>query len=80
MDWSKCPAVDRDPERCGGDWCFAGTRLQVSALFGNLDSGASVQEFLEWFPDANEEQVHQIMAFVLDSLKTSAKQQPAVAA
>ena len=29
---------------------FTGTRVPVSALFENLQDGASVERFLEWFP------------------------------
>ena len=30
------------------------TRLPVSSLFENLESGATVEEFLEWFDGAEE--------------------------
>jgi uncharacterized protein (DUF433 family) len=75
MNWEACPAVDRNPKKVGGAWCFAGTRLPVASLFEHLDGGSTIDEFLEWFPDATEEQVHQILAFAKASLD-----QPAVAA
>ncbi len=25
-DWETCPAVERDPGKCGGAWVFRGTR------------------------------------------------------
>jgi uncharacterized protein (DUF433 family) len=73
MDWSKCPAVDRSPGKLGGKWCFAGTRLPVAALFENLKDGATIDQFLEWFPDATAEQVHAVMAFAVASLQQPAK-------
>jgi uncharacterized protein (DUF433 family) len=69
MDWSQCSAVDRSPDKLGGKWCFAGTRMPVASLFEHLDQGCSVDEFLEWFPEIRREQVHQVLAFAMDSLK-----------
>ena len=45
-DWSKCPAVESVPGRLSGAWVFTGTRLPVSSLFENLESGATVEELL----------------------------------
>ena len=61
MDWSKCPAVERDPERRSGAWVFRGTRVPVSALFENLEDDASVSEFIAWFPGVTEEQVRAVL-------------------
>jgi len=69
MNWSLCPAVDRDPERCGGQWCFANTRMPVVFLFDNLNGGATVEEFCEWFPEITPEQVHEVLEFTRKSLE-----------
>lgn len=61
-DWSTCPAVERDPERVGGAWVFRGTRVPVAALFENLESGASVSQFVEWFPGVTIDQVRAVLA------------------
>ena len=29
IDWSSCPAVERDPDRVSGAWVFRGTRVPV---------------------------------------------------
>ncbi|MBX9696164.1 MAG: DUF433 domain-containing protein, partial [Cyanobacteria bacterium] len=50
IDWSSCPAVERDAERVSGAWVFRGTRVPVSALFQNLEDGAHVSDFIVWFP------------------------------
>ena len=50
IDWSTCSAVERDPERVGGAWVFRGPRIPVSALFENLEDGAQVSDFVQWFP------------------------------
>ena len=49
-DWSSCPEVERDPERVSGARVFCGSRLPISALFENLEDGALVSQFVEWFP------------------------------
>ena len=48
--WEGCAAVERHPDRMSGAWVFRGTRAPVAALFENLREGASIDEFLEWFP------------------------------
>ncbi|MEO6594809.1 MAG: DUF433 domain-containing protein, partial [Planctomycetota bacterium] len=50
FDWTTCPAVEREPLRVGGVWVFRDTRVPVRALFENLEGGASVDDFVEWFP------------------------------
>lgn len=69
MDWNLCPAVDRDPRKLGGTWCFRGTRLPVAALFEHIDQGSTVDEFVAWFPSVNREQVHEVLAFAKRSLE-----------
>jgi uncharacterized protein (DUF433 family) len=59
--WDDCDAVDRNPECVSGAWVFRGTRVPVSAPFENLKDGASVEEFLEWFPGVAREQVQAIL-------------------
>ena len=50
IDWKTCGAVERSPQRVSGAWLFKGTRIPVRALFENLEDGATVDDFLEWFP------------------------------
>lgn len=64
IDWSACSAVECDPERVGGVWVFCGTRVPVAALLENLESGASVSQFLEWFPGVTVDQVRGVLAHV----------------
>ena len=60
-DWEHCRAVERDPDRLGGVWVFRGTRVPVSALFENLKDGASVEQFLEWFPGVDGWKVQAVL-------------------
>ena len=72
MDWAHCSAVDRNPAKLGGAWCFAGTRLRVASLFEHLDQGSTIDEFIEWFPEVSPEHVHSVLAFAKESLKQPA--------
>jgi len=68
LDWSECPAVERHPERVSGAWVFKGTRVPVKALFENLEEGASVKEFVEWFPGVTEGQARTVLEHAEKSL------------
>ena len=70
MDWSSCPAVERDPERVSGSWVFRHTRVPVVALFENLEGGASIDDFLSWFPGVTREQVEAVLEYTIQSLQT----------
>jgi uncharacterized protein (DUF433 family) len=49
--------VERDPEKVGGELIFRGTRVPAAALFENLKDGASIDQFLDWFPGVTRAQV-----------------------
>ena len=76
MDWSKCPAVESVPGRLSGAWVFKDTRLPVSALFGNLAEGATVQDFIEWFGGIDEAQVREVLEFVVQDLDAKVAKAP----
>ena len=61
IDWSTCPAVERDPSRVSGAWVFLGTRVPVSALFENLEDGMQVSQFVQWFPGVTLDQVRAVL-------------------
>ena len=71
LDWSTCAAVERDSERLGGAWCFRGTRVPVSALFENLESGATLGQFLEWFPGVARAQAEAVLEHAARSLQAA---------
>jgi len=68
IDWSSCPAVEQDPQRVSGAWVFRGTRVPVSALFQNLEDGAQLSDFLEWFPGVSREQARAVLEHASQSL------------
>lgn len=68
LDWSQCAAVERIAGKVGGAWLFKDTRVPVAALFENLEDGATVDNFLEWFPGVSREQVEAVLEHAGQSL------------
>jgi uncharacterized protein (DUF433 family) len=52
-----------DPERMSGAPCFRGTRVPIDSLFTNLESGLSLGEYLECFPDVTREQAMAVLEY-----------------
>lgn len=67
LDWSQCPAVESVPGKVSGAWVFRDTRMPVSIVFENLESGASIEEIVEWF-HVTREQVVAVLEFAARSL------------
>lgn len=55
-------------DRRSGAWIFRGTRVPVKALFENLESGARLEDFLEWFPGVAREQAEAVLEHAARSL------------
>jgi uncharacterized protein (DUF433 family) len=53
--------VESHPTKVSGTLVFCGTRVPVSALFENLKDGASIDQFLEWFPGVTRTQVETLL-------------------
>ena len=70
LAWNDCPAVDRSEDKVSGAWVFRNTRVPVKALFENLESGATIDQFLEWFPGVAREQVQAVLEFAEQTLAT----------
>jgi uncharacterized protein (DUF433 family) len=45
--------------------------VQVRALFENLEGGATVDEFLEWFPGVERAQAEAVLEHAQRSLETA---------
>jgi uncharacterized protein (DUF433 family) len=72
LDWSQCSSVERVPGKVSGEWLFKGSRVPVRALFENIEGGATVGEFLEWFQGVTREQALAVLKFAETSLVESA--------
>lgn len=71
LDWSQCPAVESVPGRLSGAWVFRDTRMPVSAVFENLEAGATIDEITEWF-HISKEQIIEVLEFAARSLDANA--------
>ncbi len=67
LGWSRCAAVESVPGKVSGAWVFQDTRMPVSTVFENLESGASTEEIIEWF-DVTREQTVSVLEFAARSL------------
>jgi uncharacterized protein (DUF433 family) len=70
-NWEALDVVARHPNKVSGAWVFRGTRVPVAALFENLKDGASLEQFLEWFPGVKRSQVEAVLEYTIMTLKTS---------
>lgn len=70
MAWSRCPAVERDPEKLNGARVFRGTRVPVVAMFENLEGGAIIDDFPSWLSGVTREQVETVLEYTIQSLQT----------
>jgi uncharacterized protein (DUF433 family) len=71
LDWTQCGAVERHDDTVSGAWVFKGTRVPVKALFENLEAGARIDEFLDWFPGVMREQVEAVLSHAEKSLEVA---------
>ena len=60
-------AINIDPEILGGTPVFTGTRVPVKALFDYIETGETLEEFLENFPTVS----HEFAIEVLEKAKLS---------
>lgn len=67
LNWLSCPAVERDAEKVSSAWVFRHTRLPVVALFEHRADGASIDDFLAWFPGVTKEQVLAVLEYTNQS-------------
>jgi uncharacterized protein (DUF433 family) len=68
LDWNQCDTVERNPDRLTGAWTFRGTRVPVRAFFENLEGGATIEQFLQWFPGVTRGQVEAVLEHAAKSL------------
>ena len=59
--WETLESIERIQDKLSGVWVFRDTRVPVSALFENIRDGATINEFLEWFPGVDRLQAESIL-------------------
>ena len=69
MDIKK--VIITDKELLNGQPVFAGTRVPVETLFDHLESGISLDEFLDDFPSVSKEQAIALLEIASNLVNTS---------
>jgi uncharacterized protein (DUF433 family) len=60
------PPVESVPGRLSGAWAFRDTRMPISAVFENLEAGATIDEIEEWF-DISKEEIIEVLRLLARS-------------
>jgi uncharacterized protein (DUF433 family) len=77
LDWSQCHALESIAGKVSGAWVLKGTRMPVSAIFENIEAGASIDDIMEWFDGLDREQVKAVIEFAARSLDKAPEYAPA---
>lgn len=75
LNFSQSYEIVSEKEILSGTPVFRGTRVPVAALIDNLESGVSLDEFLENFPTVKREQAVQVLEYfkrALNDIKKAA--------
>ena len=59
--------IVRDPQVCGGEPVFRGTRVTLRTVLASLAEGATAAETLADFPTLHDDDVRAAIAFAADS-------------
>lgn len=60
--------ISRDPEVMGGTPAFTGTRVPIRALFDYLETGESLETFLDDYPGVSREHAVGVLELARGSL------------
>ena len=63
-------AINIDPETMGGTPVFTGTRVPIQSLFDYIETGETLDEFLENFPTVRREDAIQMLQMAKKTLTT----------
>lgn len=62
--------INIDPETMGGTPVFTGTSVPVQALFDNIETGETLDEFLENFPSVEKKYTIQVLEMARKTVTT----------
>ncbi len=68
MSGVQASPIARNPDIQGGAPIFTGTRVPVRRLFEYLESGQTLDSFLEGYPTVRREQVVQVLVLVREKV------------
>jgi uncharacterized protein (DUF433 family) len=60
--------ISQNPNIMSGAPCITGTRIPVATLFDNLADGATLSQFVEWFPGVTLQQVKAVLEQVSNDM------------
>ena len=63
-------AINIDSETMGGTPVFTGTRVPIQALFDYIETGETLDEFLENFPTVKKDYALQVLQMARKTLTT----------
>ena len=63
-------AINIDPETMGGTPVFTGTRVPIQSLFDYIETGETLDGFLENFPTVGKEYAIQVLEMAKKTLMT----------
>ena len=63
-------AINIDPETMGGTPVFTGTRVPIQSLFDYIETGETLDEFLENFPSVKKEHAIEVLEMAKKTLTT----------
>jgi uncharacterized protein (DUF433 family) len=66
----KYGAINIDPETMGGTPVFTGTRVPIQSMFDYIETGETLQEFLENFPTVKKEYAIEVLEMAKKTLTT----------
>jgi uncharacterized protein (DUF433 family) len=66
-------AIAQHPHIMSGAPCFAGTRVPVATLFDNLNDGATLDQFVEWFPGVSLSQAKEVLKLAAEQVLKAQK-------
>ena len=69
-DWHNCPAVERIAGKVSGAWIFTESRLPLWAMYSEMASGTTVDEFVDWYY-GNKAKVIAVLEYEAKSLRES---------
>lgn len=61
-------AINIDPETMGGTPVFVGTRVPIQSLFDYIETGETLDEFLENFPSVGKDLAIQVLEMASKTL------------
>ena len=61
-------AINIDPETMGGTPVFTGTRVPIQALFDYIETGETLDKFLENFPSVKKDYAIQVLEMARKTL------------